>query len=150
LPVLAGAFVLICFGYLNGNLLLVFGLQKRLLWISLIALVANVAGNLIVVPLTGFIGAAWMTLATEAVVLALTLRLILQTLEMGRPKLGRLGRTALAAIVLGGGLEAARLADAPLGVLVAVACVCYPALLLGLRAVGRDDLRVLLRRAPVV
>jgi O-antigen/teichoic acid export membrane protein len=146
LPVLAGAFVLICFGYLNGNLLLVFGLQKRLLWISLVALVANIAGNLIAVPLAGFMGAAWITLATEAVVFLLTLRLILQTLEMRRPKVGRIGHTALAAIVLGGALEAIKLAGAPLGVLFAAFCFGYPALLFGLRAVVREDLGVLLRR----
>ena len=66
---LAAAFVFISFGYLNGNLLVVLGLQRRLLRISLIALVVNVCGNLILVPLMGFMGAAWMTLATEVVVL---------------------------------------------------------------------------------
>ena len=110
------------------------------------ALLANIGGNLIAVPLAGFMGAAWITLATEAVVFLLTLRLILQTLEMPRPKLGRLGHTALAAVVLGGALEAIKLAGAPLGVLLAAFCVGYPALLFGLRAVGRADLDVLLRR----
>jgi O-antigen/teichoic acid export membrane protein len=146
LPILAGAFVLICFGYLNGNLLLVLGLQKQLLWISLVALVANVAGNLILVPLTGFIGAAWVTLATEAVVFVLTLRLILRTLALPLPRPGRMGRTALAAVVLGAALEAAKLASAPLGVLVAAACLAYPALLFGLRAFGGEELRMLVRR----
>ena len=46
LPVLGAAFVFICFGYLNGTLLTVLGLQRRLLDISLLALVVNVAGNL--------------------------------------------------------------------------------------------------------
>ena len=35
LPVLAAAFIFISFGYLNGNLLVVLGLQRRLLRISL-------------------------------------------------------------------------------------------------------------------
>jgi O-antigen/teichoic acid export membrane protein len=146
LPVLAGAFVLICFGYLNGNLLLVLGLQKRLLWISLAALVVNVAGNFIVVPFAGFMGAAWVTLGTEAVVFLLTLKLILRTLQLPLPKLGRMARTALAAVVLGGALELSRRAGAPLGVLVAVAGAGYPALLFGLRAFGADDVRLLVRR----
>jgi O-antigen/teichoic acid export membrane protein len=146
LPVLGAAFVLICFGYLNGNLLLVLGLQRRLLRISLLALVVNVIGNLILVPLFGFMGAACMTLATEAVVFASAFTLVLRALELRRPKLGRLGRTAIAAVALGAALGALRLADAPLGALVATACVLYPALLVALRAFGADDVRVLLRR----
>jgi O-antigen/teichoic acid export membrane protein len=146
LPVLGAAFILICFGYLNGNLLLVLGLQRRLLRISLLALVVNLIGNLILVPLFGFTGAAWMTLATEAVVFVAAFTLILRALELPLPSLGRMGRTAIAAVLLGAALGARRLADAPLSVLIVAACICYPALLLGLRAFGADDVRLLLRR----
>jgi len=146
LPVLVAAFVFISFGYLNGNLLVVLGLQRRLLSISLIALVVNVCGNLIFVPLVGFMGAAWMTLATEVVVCAASLSLILRTLERPLPKAGRIGRTVLAAAVLTAGLEVLRVANAPLAVLVIAACVFYPALLFAFRAVGPDDLRVLVGR----
>jgi O-antigen/teichoic acid export membrane protein len=149
LPVLAGAFVLICFGYLNGKLMLVLGLQRKLLWISLVALVANIAGNLIAVPLDGFMGAAWVTLATEAVVFLLTFKLILTALELPLPMPGRMARTALAAVVLGGALAGSRAAGAPLGVLFAIAVAGYPALLFGLRAFGGEDVRVLLRRGNV-
>ena len=146
LPVLGAAFVLICFGYLNGNLLLVLGLQKRLLRISLLALIVNLIGNFILVPLVGFMGAAWMTLATEAVVFALAFTLVLRTLELPRPGLGRVGRTALAAALMAAALGVLRLAGAPLGVLIASACVCYPTLLFSLRAFGADDVRTVLRR----
>lgn len=146
LPVLAAAFVFISFGYLNGNLLVVLGLQRRLLRVSLIALLVNLCGNLILVPLVGFMGAAWMTLATEVVVCASSLSLILRELELPLPRLGRIGRTTLAAALLAGGLDALRLIDAPLAVLVLAACVFYPALLFGLRALGLEDVRVLLRR----
>ena len=67
LPVLGGAFVFICFGYLNGNLLVVLGQQRRAPGHRRDSVVLNVAGNLILVPLVGFMGAAWMTLGTEAV-----------------------------------------------------------------------------------
>ncbi|HXD53896.1 MAG TPA: flippase [Solirubrobacteraceae bacterium] len=146
LPVLLGAFVLICYGYLNGNLMLVLGKQDRMLRISLVALVFNVAGNLVLVPLVGFIGAAWMTLLTEAVVFFFTTRLLAAHLEIRRPAVGRVARTAAAAVVLGLALGALRLADAPLGVLVLAALALYPALLFGLRAIGTEDVRVLLRR----
>jgi len=146
LPVLFGAFVFICFGYLNGNLLTVLGLQRKLMLISLAALVVNVAGNLILVPTTGFMGAAWMTLITEVVVWGLSLRLIVRTLELPRPPLGRVGRTALAAAVLGGGLALLQLAGGSLWVLIGASCVLYPGLLFGLRAFTPGELRILLRR----
>jgi polysaccharide transporter, PST family len=146
LPVLFGAFVFICFGYLNGNLLAVLGLQRKLLLISLAALVVNVVGNLILVPTTGFMGAAWMTLITEIVVWGGSLRLIVRTLQLRRPPLGRVGRTALAAVLLGGGLAVLRLAGAPLWVLIGASGLLYPGLLFGLRALRPGELRVLLRR----
>ena len=146
LPVLAAAFIFISFGYLNGNLLVTLGLQGRMLWISLIALVVNLCGNLILVPAVGFMGAAWMTMATEVIVCVASLALILRTLEMPLPKPGRIGRTVLAAALLTALLEALSVADASLVLLAVATCVAYPALLFALRAFGRDDLQALLRR----
>jgi O-antigen/teichoic acid export membrane protein len=146
LPVLGTAFVLICFGYLNGNLLLVLGMQKKLLRVSLIALVVNLIGNAILVPLVGFMGAAAMTVVTEAVVFCCTSVLISRRLELGRPRVGRLARTALAALLMGIGLALLRLASAPLAALIAFACVAYPALLFSMRVLGADDIRVLIKR----
>jgi O-antigen/teichoic acid export membrane protein len=146
LPVLGGAFILICYGYLNGNLLLTMGLQNRLLRISLVALVVNLAGNFILVPLFGFMGAASMTLVTELVVFLQATRLVMGKLELTTPPLGRFGRSAAAATALGLGLGALRLGGAPLGVLVAVSCVAYPLLLFASRALTFDDVRLVLRR----
>jgi O-antigen/teichoic acid export membrane protein len=146
LPVLGGAFVFICFDYLNGSLLVALGKQRQLLDISVLALIVNVAGNLILVPILGFMGAAWMTLATEVVVFVAGISLIFRTLELSLPRPGRMPRTLLAAVLMAAALDALRMAHASLAVLVAVACVSYPALLFGLRALGVDDLRVLLRR----
>jgi hypothetical protein len=80
-------------------------------------------------------------------VCACSLSLIMRTLELGLPRPGRIGRTVLAATLLAAALFALQQADASLGVLIAAACVVYPALLFALRAFGRDDLQVLLRRA---
>ncbi len=146
LPVLGAAFVFICFGYLNGNLLIVMGQQNRLLRISLIALIVNLIGNFIFVPLVGFMGAAWMTLITEIVVFGASLRLIMGTLELRRPGIGRIGRTIVAAALLGGVLALLEAAGAGLALLIVAACLFYPALLFGLRALAPDDVRVLLRR----
>jgi O-antigen/teichoic acid export membrane protein len=150
LPVLGAAFIFICFGYMNDNLLVIFGLQRRRLVISLVALVLNVVGNLILVPIDGFMGAAWMTLATEVVICAASLRLILRELDMPFPHPGRVGRTALAALLLAGALDGAKLLGAPLALLAVLACLLYPTLLFALRALSLDDLRILLRREALV
>jgi hypothetical protein len=73
-------------------------------------------------------------------------RLIVRELDTGWPGIGRVGRTAAAALVLGLVLGAIRLAGGPLAVLMGVSCVAYPALLLALRAVDLDDVRLVLRR----
>ena len=79
-----------------------------------------------------------------------SLRLILRTLEMPRPPLGRVGRTALAAVVLGGALALLSLAGAALWLLIVAACLLYPGLLFGLRALRPGELRSLLRREVTV
>jgi len=146
LPILGGAFVFICFGYLNGSLMTVLGLQGRLLRISIAALVLNVAGNLILVPSYGFLAAAWMTLATELLVFALSLRVILGNLKPKGLDVNKGLRTLLAAGLLCGALSGLEAAGAGLAVLVISACVLYPALLIGLRAFDPRELSVVLRR----
>ncbi len=149
LPVLAAAFVFISFDYLNGNLLVVLGRQNRLLRVSLLALVVNLAGNLILVPLIGFMGAAWMTLVTEIVVFGGSLSLILRELDIGLPGPGRMLRTLLAAVILGAGLELLQLAGVSLGVLIAATAAGYPALLFGLGALNADDVRTVIARGAI-
>jgi O-antigen/teichoic acid export membrane protein len=146
LPVLFAAFVFIAFGYLNGNLLVVMGMQKRLLRISLIALVVNLAGNLVLVPMFGFLAAAWMTLATEVVVFFFSYTLIRRRLELPWPKPGRMGGTVLSAALLAGELTVLKVLGAPLGVLVATTCISYPALLFAFGSLSLDDLRLLIGR----
>lgn len=149
LPVLGGAFVFICLGYLNDNVLVILGLQRRRLVISLAALVVNLAGNLILVPIDGFMGAAWMTLATEAVVSGASLWLILRELDISLSRPGRILRTTLSAALLAVGLDVLRVLGAPLSVLVVAACLSYPALLFGLRALSVDEVRILFRRGAL-
>ena len=149
LPVLGGAFVLICFGYLNDNLVLVMGKQGRRVRIGLIALAFNLVGNFALVPEFGFMAAAWMTLATEAVVVAMETKLVIEALQVRRPNLSRVWRTAACALVLAAELAIAKALGAPLWALVALSCLSYPALLLGLGAMTVEDISVVLhRRAP--
>jgi O-antigen/teichoic acid export membrane protein len=150
LPVLGGAFVFICFGYLTGTLLLVTGLASRQIVVGLAGLVVNVAGNLVLVPRYGFMAAAWMTMATEVVVVGTGGWFVVRRLG-GRAALpwGRLPRIVAAAVVLLVALLAIDAAGAPFAVLAVAAAVLYPALLLGLRALAPHDLKgLLLDRAP--
>jgi O-antigen/teichoic acid export membrane protein len=146
LPVLGGAFILISYGYLNGNLLVVLGQQKALVRISLYALIANVIGNAVLVPLVGFIGAAAMTAATEALVLGLATRVVMRELGTQRLRPGRIVRSACAAVLLGAILGLLSAASAPLAVLIVAACICYPALLFALGAFALEDVQVMLKR----
>jgi O-antigen/teichoic acid export membrane protein len=150
LPVFGAAFVFICFNYLNSNLLITFGMQNRLALVSLIALVVNLIGNFILIPLIGFMGAAWMTLVTEIVVFVVSGAIVVRKLEVPIPAPGRITRTLLAAVLLGGALAALKAAGQPLVVLIFAACVTYPALLFGLRAISVADVRVILGRGQAV
>ncbi len=146
LPILGGAFVLISFGYLFDNLVLVTGKQGRLVKICLAALVFNLAGNFALVPQFGFHAAAWMTLATEALVAALEIRLVTESVPLREIGYGRIMRTTVCALLLAAELAIAKEIGAGLGVLVALACVSYPALLLALGGMSIDDVLVVLRR----
>jgi O-antigen/teichoic acid export membrane protein len=130
----------------TDNLLVALGLQKLRMYIGLLALAGNITGNLILVPMFGFMAAAWMTLATEAFVLGVSIRPILTKLDQPFPRPERVGRALLAAALITLGLLLVSQVNDSLVVLVVTFCVCYPALLFGLHAVSRDDLRILLRR----
>jgi O-antigen/teichoic acid export membrane protein len=145
LPILAGSFVFICFGYLTGNMLLVIGLQRRLVTVGLIGLVINVVGNLLWVPSGGFMAAAWMTLITEAIVVGTTVLMVRRALHLGWPSPGRMPRIVLAALALGLGLAGLESAGLPFGWLLVSAALAYPLLLIGLGALDLRELRELLR-----
>jgi len=145
LPVLGGAFVFICYGYLTGNLLLVLGIAQRQIIVGLAGLVVNVIGNLILVPKYGFLAAAWMTLATEVVVVGAGGYFVVQALGgLSVVSIGRLPRVVLAAAILLAVLLVLDAVGAGLVVLALAAGVLYPALLLGCRAVAPHELKVLL------
>lgn len=145
LPVLGGAFVFICFGYLTGNLILIAGLQRKLIAIGLVGLVVNVAGNVALVPPWGFMGAAWMTLATEAAVVSFSAVLLARAVGLGHPDLRRLARIFAAAGILALALVGLDAAGLPLAPVLAVAAIGYPALVVSVGGIGVAELRSLVR-----
>jgi O-antigen/teichoic acid export membrane protein len=144
LPILMGAFVTICFGYLAGNLVVILELQRLFLRNAALALVFNVVLNVILIPPYGFVAAAWVTLATEVLVTALTLRVALGRLEL-RLRLERILLTAGAAGVMALVVALLEGAGAPVGVLLAAAAVVYPVALLVFRALRPAEVRELLQ-----
>jgi O-antigen/teichoic acid export membrane protein len=144
LPILMAAFVTICFGYLAGNLVVVLELQRLFLRNAAIALVFNVVLNLILIPPYGFVAAAWVTLATEVLVTALTLSVALRRLGL-RLRLARILLTAGAAGAMALAVELLQLAGAPIWVLLAAAAIVYPAALLLFRALRPTEVTELLR-----
>lgn len=145
LPVLAGAFVLICYGYLAGNLVVLLHLQRRFVYYALAALLFNVAANVILIPEYGFLAAAWVTVATEMLVLSLTMRLVMRELPF-RLRMGRALRAVAAATGLALATLAVREAGGGLVALLATATVAYGALLFATRALTVGELRSLVRR----
>jgi O-antigen/teichoic acid export membrane protein len=148
LPVLMGAFTVICCGYAFGVFTLVLDLQRQFARFALVALVFNVIANLLLVPRYGFMAAAWTTLATEMLVVGLTGRVVFERLQM-RLSLNRVARTALAASI--SGVATFVLLHAGVGVLalLLVAALVHTAGLFALRAVDMREVRALLRGDPI-
>ena len=140
-----GAFVIICFGYVAGSMVIVLRLQRVFVRYALIALVFNIGLNLLLLPKHGYIAAAWITLATELLVETLALRAVFRTIEM-TPKVNKFIRIIAAATAMGLVVWGLMAAGAPLSVLVVAAAATYPPLLFVLRAMTPADLGVLLRR----
>jgi O-antigen/teichoic acid export membrane protein len=145
LPVLMGAFVAICWGFVAGNMVIVLDLQRRFLVYAVLALILNVGLNFALIPDNGFLAAAWVTLITEVLVNAVSLRLVLRKLDM-RVRLGRAARAAAAATVAGLLVWALDAAGLPVLALIGVMTVAYPALLLASRAISVKEARDLLAR----
>jgi O-antigen/teichoic acid export membrane protein len=141
------AFVVICFGYLTGHLVIAYELQRRFLVIAAAGLVFNLVLNLALVPTYGFMAAAWITLATEVLVTALAAVIVMRRSGL-RPGPGRLRRVLLAGVACWASGALLREAGAPTIVWAAAAGAVYAGALLALRAVEIDDLRGLLRRSP--
>jgi O-antigen/teichoic acid export membrane protein len=145
LAVLSGAFVFICFGYLTTSMILIVGQQRLLVIVGIIGLLVNVAGNLILIPLWGFMGAAWMTLLTEGVIVLVTALMLKRDVGLGAPDLRRMARVVLAAAILAGLLLGLREAGLPLAGLLAASAVVYPLLVVTVGGLSVAELRGLIR-----
>jgi O-antigen/teichoic acid export membrane protein len=140
LPILMGAFVVICFGYLSGNMVVVLKQQRRYMVNAAVGLVVNIGLNLILLPRYGFLAAAWVTLATEVAVVGLNWITVLREMRY-RPRVGRLLRTVVATAAMCGVVLLVREAGGGLIVLALAAGVSYLPFLWALRALDLGELR---------
>lgn len=145
LPVLMAAYVVICFGYVSGNLVITTDLQRRYISYAIVGLVVNVGLNVVLIPSYGYIAAAWITLLTNLVVISPAMRSVLRRLDM-RIAPWRLLRTAAAAAASGALVAVLHDVGTPLGGLVGAMVISYPLVLLGLRALDINELRQVLRQ----
>lgn len=144
LPILFAAFVPICIGNVAGNMVIATNLQKRYIWYAALGLLLNAPLNLLLIPHYGVEAAAWITLATELVVVSLTLIAVLRKIEM-RLALRRIALAAVAATLAGLAVWGLRHAGVRAVALIVAMGVLYPLLLLGLRALDVDELRSVIR-----
>lgn len=144
LPILMGAFVPICIGSVAGNMVTATDLQRRYVWYAGLGLIVNVVLNLALIPEHGIAAAAWVTLATEVVVVSFSLLAVLQRIEM-RLAVRRIAASALAAALAGLAVWALRQAGAGAVLLILAMAAAYPALLVAVRALDVDELRGYMR-----
>jgi len=143
LQVLLAAFVPICIGNVAGNMIVAMDMQRRYIWFAAAGLALNVPLNVALIPEFGIEAAAWITLATEVVVVALTLFTVLRKIEM-RLSLRQISLATLAAALSGLAVWGLDAAGAGVILLLLAMAALYPLLLLVLRAVDLDQLRKLL------
>jgi O-antigen/teichoic acid export membrane protein len=144
LPILMGAFIPISFWYVTSRAMLAMDLQATLARYAVLGLVVNVVLNLLLIPPYGFLAAAWVTVGTELLALALTFGAVRRETAL-RVSLKRIARTAVAAVLLGFALWLVESLGAGLGLILAAAAVVYPTLLLSLRALTPAQVRHLFR-----
>jgi O-antigen/teichoic acid export membrane protein len=140
LPVLISAFVVGSLGYLTGNLLTLMDRQGKMIKYAVAGLVVNVCLNVFLIPRYGFVAAAAVTVATEALVTGLALRCVAKHIHVSVSRSRVLG-AALAATVTGAVVGALRELGAPFVGFAAAGLATYVCAALALRVIDLNDAR---------
>jgi O-antigen/teichoic acid export membrane protein len=138
LVILMAAFIPTCFGYVVGSLAVVVNRQRIFVCIALGGLVFNIVGNVLLLPRYGFIAAAWMTLATELLVIIPAAITTLRGFGVA-PDLRRFPRAAAAAAIVGVIVWLAHRAGAGIVLLGLVAGIVYPFVVLATGTLTPED-----------
>lgn len=141
LQVLLPAFIPICMGYVLTSQLILRGVLRPYIIVTFVGAVLNVAANALTIPRYGAAAAAWITLATELIVMACLVAVVAVRLKL-RPPMDRALRALAATIVAGVAVWFVRSQPLPVGLV--VGAVVYPPCLLASRAISLSELRGLL------
>ena len=147
LSILTASLVVVSLGHLTGYLIISYSLQRAFVAIALVALFFNVVVNLIFVPRFGFIAAAWITLATEVLVLGASMTLLCRkvgVVPLGYHLPGIVSSAAAVGLIAWGG----RLASLPTLVWASLAALAYVPILIVTRSVRLGDIRAIVGRTP--
>jgi O-antigen/teichoic acid export membrane protein len=113
LAILMIQFGISAFSYIAGDLVVVMRLQRRYVVYAGAGLVLNVALNVALIPRYGFLAAAWVSVFTEALVIGLSLRTALRTIDQ-HLRFARMVRIGLVSAAGAGGALAAHAVGLPL------------------------------------
>lgn len=146
LQILVIATAMIFIGNLFANAVVAVNKQKQMVWMYLLTAVAAVIMYWVTIPIFSYFGAAWSTVATEALMALLAFLMVWKT-SRALPSAKNFGRAILAAAVMAGIL----LVGASLWrwevswwkmvILLLAGLAGYAAILLGTGAVSRRDLQ---------
>jgi O-antigen/teichoic acid export membrane protein len=144
LAILLPVFLSICMGYVFTAILIA---SKRV-WpyamVAMVAAVANIAANLLLIPRYGAEAAAWTTLATEVPVMIAMVLLARRAFPVVLPW-SRWARTSCATAVMAAVVVAVR--SQPLGLVIAAAIAAFAGSSVAFGALRGDDVRLLLSRS---
>lgn len=140
LRVLVFAFLASGFGAIFTYGTLSMNEQKRLIWPYTIATVFNIVANCLAIPRYSFMGAAYTTVFTECLIVIMAYRIVVQKTGF-RPQLGILGKSLIAALVMGVIISQLHSIHVLLATL--IGAICYVVVLYLLKGIDQNFMRIL-------
>jgi O-antigen/teichoic acid export membrane protein len=144
LEVLMAAFILTCFGYVSGSLAVVVDRQQRFVLIATGGLLFNLVANVLLLPRYGYIAAAWITLATEVLVIGPGAATVLRAMHVA-PDLQRLPRVFAAAAGMGVAVWLGKQLGCGIVLLGLIGAIAYPVAVFATGALTVDERAQLLQ-----
>jgi O-antigen/teichoic acid export membrane protein len=99
LRILIFALALIFLGHFFNAILIVSNLQKKLMLVLLVAAVVNISLNVILIPHFSYLGAAYVSVATELIVVFLTAYLVISKVKY-YPRVDKLAKIIFSGLIM--------------------------------------------------